>query len=257
MNSGPVPNLPVKRTKRVSMLTAQPQQPRRKRRVSKSGACERKPGETNVGEMERLGSLLAGGALAVLGLSRRSLSGLALAALGGSLAYRGATGRCMGYAALGISTADKKGPLTAVPAGHGVRFEKSITINKSREELFAFWRDLEKLPKIMRHLESVRNLGAGRSHWTAKAPLGATVEWDAVIHNERANELIAWRSLEDSDVDTAGSVHFLPAPGDRGTEVRVNLKYDPPAGKAGAALAKSLAKKRNRKSRKTSAASSK
>jgi uncharacterized membrane protein len=80
--------------------------------------------------------------------------------------------------------------------------------------------------------------GEGRSHWVAKAPAGTTVEWDAEVYNEKENEMIAWRSLEGSQVDNAGSVHFTPAPGGRGTQVRVVLKYDPPAGVIGAAVAR-------------------
>jgi uncharacterized membrane protein len=191
----------------------------------------------NVGDIERWASLLGGGALALFGLSRGSLGGLGLAALGGVLAYRGATGHCNVYGALGLSTAERRGPVTSIPAGQGIKVEKSVTIDRPREELFRFWRNLENLPHVMSHLESVRVTGPNRSHWVARGPLGKRFEWDAEIHTERANELISWRSLPGSEVDTAGSVHFTPAPGGRGTEVKVVLKFDPPAGKAGAAVA--------------------
>ena len=85
----------------------------------------------------------------------------------------------------------------------------------------------------MRHLVSVQTTGEGRSHWTAKGPFDLRVEWDAEIITERENELIGWRSVGKSEVDTAGSVHFIPEPGGRGTEVRVELKYDPPGGQLG------------------------
>ena len=111
-------------------------------------------------------------------------------------------------------------------------------MNEPAGELFAMWRQLDRLPRFVEHLKEVRMLGDGRSHWVAEAPLGMSVEWDAEIANERDGELIAWRSLPGSDVITAGSVHFTPAPGNRGTEVRVALKYDPPAGKLGAAVAR-------------------
>ena len=65
-----------------------------------------------------------------------------------------------------------------------------------------------------------------------------TVEWDAEITEERPNELLAWRSLPGSQIENSGSVRFKKAPADRGTEVHVSLKYEPPAGKARAALAK-------------------
>src|SRR5262249_24401393 len=97
---------------------------------------------------------------------------------------------------------------------------------------------LTNLPRVWGHLESVQPTGPGRSHWVARGPLGTRVEWDAEIITERDNELIGWRSLARSEMDTAGSVHFTPAPGDRGTEVKVVLKYDPPAGKLGAVLAR-------------------
>lgn len=195
----------------------------------------------NVAEHERLASKLGGGLLLLTGMMRGGLGGLTMTALGGALLYRGITGRCHLYEAIGANTADEeRGPYDSVPAGAGARVEEAVTINRSPEELYRFWRQLENLPQFMEHLESVAVVDGNRSHWVAKAPLGQTVEWDAEIHNERENELIAWRSLEGSQVETAGSVHFTPAPGDRGTEVRVNLKYNPPAGPIGIALAKIL-----------------
>jgi uncharacterized membrane protein len=115
---------------------------------------------------------------------------------------------------------------------------KSIIINRSPEELYQYWRDLENLPRFMQHLESVRVTGDGRSHWVAKAPAGTSVEWDAEITEDRPNERIAWRSLEGADVDNSGSVEFRPAPGNRGTIVRVEIEYNPPGGAIGALVAK-------------------
>jgi uncharacterized membrane protein len=201
---------------------------------------EQQAGRVNVGELERWASVFGGAVLTGFGLSRRSLAGLGLAAVGGSLVYRGATGHCPCYAALGVSTAERRGPVTSIPAGHGVKVETSINVNRPREELYRFWRNLENLPRIMRHLESVRADSARRSHWVARGPMGTSFRWEAEVHNERPYELIAWRSLPGSDVDTAGSVHFLPARDGRGTEIRVVLKYDPPAGKIGAEVAKLL-----------------
>ena len=195
--------------------------------------------EVNVGQTERWVSGLAGGALALYGLTRRTWGGAVLALVGGTLIYRGSTGHCYMYQAAGINTAEgPDNPLVSVPAGHGVKVEKSITINKSPEELYRFWRNFENLPRFMNHLESVRTTDGNRSHWVAKAPAGSTVEWDAEIYNEKENELIAWRSLEGADVDNAGSVRFEPATGGRGTVVRVTLKYDPPGGALGALVAK-------------------
>jgi len=192
----------------------------------------------NVGETERLVSALVGGGMTVVGLSRGSAGGATLALMGAGMLYRGITGHCYMYETLGVDTSSHAGRrATAVPARQGVRVEESITIDRSPEELFNFWHDFENFAQFMEHLESVKTDG-NRSHWIAKAPLGMTVEWDAEIINERQNELIAWRSLEGSEVDTAGSVHFKGAPGGRGTLVTVNLKYNPPGGKVGAAVAK-------------------
>jgi len=173
--------------------------------------------------------------MAIFGLSRGTTGGVLLAGLGAALAYRGATGHCDVYESLGMSSVEHR-QRTSIPSGQGVKVEESVTILKPREELFAFWRRLENLPRIMPHLVSVTEQGGNRSHWVA-CGLAGNVEWDAEIINERPNELIAWRSLDDSEVATAGSVHFEPAPGDRGTEVKVVLSYNPPAGQLGAGIA--------------------
>jgi uncharacterized membrane protein len=110
------------------------------------------------------------------------------------------------------------------------------------DELYAFWRRLEQLPRFMSHLISVQQLDNRRSHWIAKGPAGKRVEWDAEIINERPNEMIAWRSLEGADVDSVGSVRFERAPGGRGSIVRVEMRYRPPAGVGGATVAKLLGK---------------
>ncbi|HEX8000781.1 MAG TPA: SRPBCC family protein [Pyrinomonadaceae bacterium] len=122
--------------------------------------------------------------------------------------------------------------------GGASKVKKSLIINRTPEELYRFWRDFENLPRFMKHLESVRVTGDGRSHWVAKAPAGSSVEWDAEITEDRPNELIAWRSLEGADVDNSGSVRFERAPGNRGTIVKVEIDYNPPGGVIGAAVAK-------------------
>jgi uncharacterized membrane protein len=118
-----------------------------------------------------------------------------------------------------------------------IRTKRSVTINKSPEECYAFWRNFENLPQFMRHLESVTVIDDRRTHWKAKAPAGTSVEWDAETTEDRPNEFIAWRSTEDADVFNAGSVRFERAPGGRGTEVRVELEYKPPLGKIGSKVA--------------------
>jgi uncharacterized membrane protein len=194
----------------------------------------------NVGETERWASAIGGGALALYGLTRGNFAGVALALVGASLVYRGTTGHCYAYDALGVNTSGAEGdnPNVSVRGGHGVKVEKSLTISRPPEELYKFWRNFENLPRFMKHLEEVRVTDDKHSHWVAKGPAGSSVEWDAEIYNEKENEMIAWRSLEGSQVSNAGSVHFQPARSGRGTELRVVLKYDPPAGLIGAVVAK-------------------
>jgi uncharacterized membrane protein len=190
----------------------------------------------NVGGAERLLSALGGGALALYGLKRGGMGGAAMAVAGGSLLYRGATGHCELYKALGVNRAGRSAHASLGP-GEGVRVEKRVTIDLPREEVYAFWRNLENLPRFMEHLESVTTTGDKTSRWIAKGPAGSKVEWDAEIINDEKNELIGWRSLEGAEVDNAGSVHFADGPNDRGTEIRVTLRYSPPAGKLGVAVA--------------------
>jgi uncharacterized membrane protein len=109
-------------------------------------------------------------------------------------------------------------------------------------DLYRFWRNFENLPRFMENLESVAECDDNISHWVARGPGGAKVEWDAEIYNEKEGELIAWRSLPGADITNAGSVHFEEAPGGRGTYVKVILNYNPPGGKAAALFAKLFGK---------------
>ena len=121
---------------------------------------------------------------------------------------------------------------------HGIHAKASCIINRAPEEVYSFWRNFENLPRFMRHLEAVEDRGDGRSRWVAKGPAGSQVEWEATIIADVPGEVITWRSLEGSDVDHAGAVRFETAPGNRGTIVKVNMEYNPPAGKIGAMVAK-------------------
>jgi len=204
--------------------------------------------ETNLGETERWASLLGGATLAVYGLSRRGTAGFSLAAIGGGLLLRGATGHCSMYQALGINTAQRDlesrekgtGRHVAVPYELGIRVDAEVRIERSPEELYQFWRNLENLPRFMKNLESVEVRSEHLSHWVVRGPAGMNVSWDAEIINEIENRLIGWRSLPGAQVDNGGSVHFEPT-GDGSTSVRVSLQYNPPAGGIGAKLARLFA----------------
>jgi uncharacterized membrane protein len=126
----------------------------------------------------------------------------------------------------------------AVRAKRNIEVRKAITVNRQPEEVYAFWHDFENLPRFMSHLQSVEITGQGRSHWKAKGPAARTVEWDAIIVEDEPNQRIAWETVAGSGIDHAGSVRFQPAPGNRGTEVRVELRYAPRAGRLGSTLAK-------------------
>ena len=195
----------------------------------------------NVGATERILSTVAGGALITYGLSRRDKIGIVLSLLGSGLAFRGVRGHCNVYDTLGVDTSyEKRGEKSHRRSGWltgKVQVSKTVTINKSPAEVYGFWRNFENLPQFMKHLESVKSIDNMRSHWTAKAPLGTTVEWTAEITSDRENEGISWKSVENSDIPNSGTVEFLPTV-DRGTEVRVDLTYEPPAGKFAALVAK-------------------
>jgi uncharacterized membrane protein len=173
-----------------------------------------------------------------------------LSIVGGGLALRGATGHCQVYDAMDINTADeshqqtrhfgagsKKSPFKGGLLAKKIHVKKSVTINKSPAELYQFWRNFENLPKFMTHLEAVTVTGEKTSFWKAKAPLGKTVEWNAEITSDVENERIGWKSVEGADIPNTGVVEFKPT-STRGTEVRVVLTYESPAGQLGAIVAK-------------------
>jgi uncharacterized membrane protein len=185
--------------------------------------------EINVGSTERMASAIAGGALTLYGLRRKDLPGALIAAAGGMLMYRGGTGYCPAYGAAGVNTAGSE--------TQAVRATEVTTIGVPAEQLYSFWRNFENLPRIMHNLESVQVRETGTSVWKAKGPLGSTVEWEAVVIEDVPNKRIAWQSTEHATIQNSGVVTFESATGGRGTVVRVDVSYHPPAGKAGQMVA--------------------
>ena len=189
--------------------------------------------DVNVTMAERALSVFAGSALFLYGARNRGVAATGAMALGSGLVARGVTGRCQLYNALGISTASEEERLVAKRA---IRVEKTLTINASVEKLYRVWRDIENLPRFMSHLRAVQRFDDRRSRWVANGPVGVNIEWDAEILTDVENEHISWQSTEHADVYNAGSVHFHPAPHGRGTEMKVVIRYTPPAGALGAAF---------------------
>jgi len=114
-----------------------------------------------------------------------------------------------------------------------MEIKKAVTVLKSPEDLYRYWRQFDLLPHFMKNLEAVTPLGDRRSHWRAKGPADQLFEWDAEITEDQVNGRIAWRSLEGAEVDQTGMVILKKAPGDRGTEVRVRMNYHAPGGQIG------------------------
>jgi uncharacterized membrane protein len=194
--------------------------------------------EVNVGRTERWISGAAGVALLAYGLGRRRFRAVLLP-VGIGLLHRALTGRSQINRVLRRNSALDEGrvsPVASLGRGEGRKIEQAVMIQRPRGELFRFWRQFDNLPRFMDNLESVTILDSRRSRWVAKGPVGTRVEWDAEIHNEIEDELIAWRSLPGAEVDQAGSVHFSPAP-DGQTEVRVIMRYAAPGHRVGDVVA--------------------
>jgi uncharacterized membrane protein len=192
----------------------------------KKNIPEAKGGKAQISDVERWTSLIGGSAMVLLGLKDRSLRGVLLALGGSGLAYHGVVGD-RGFQ-------DIVQEITGLTSA--VKVERTISINRSPEDLYNYWRNLENLPKFMKHLQSVKVLSPKLSHWIAKAPLGSRVEWDAEIVKDEENHLIAWASVQGADVDNSGFVRFRP--GLHGTEVKVVMEYDLPGGVISTAIAK-------------------
>jgi uncharacterized membrane protein len=142
------------------------------------------------------------------------------------------------YAARAASTREPRSAPGALRRDGTVRVEHTMIVNRPAEECYRMWRDFENLPRFMEHLESVERREDNRSHWVAKGPAGMSVEWDAEVTRDEPNALLAWRSIEGSEVQNSGAVRFTQAAGDRGTMIAVTMQYEPPAGALGMAVAK-------------------
>ncbi|MFI0169615.1 SRPBCC family protein [Streptomyces sp. NPDC017095] len=137
-----------------------------------------------------------------------------------------------------ITATDVYAAVTRTRRSAPVELTATTTVNRPPDEVYRLWSDLERLPDFMEHLDEVRVTGPKTSHWRASAPFGETVEWDAETTQDIPGRLIAWQSADGADIGNSGEVRLVPAPGDRGTEIRVTLRYDLPGGALGKAAAR-------------------
>jgi uncharacterized membrane protein len=213
--------------------------------------------EPAVGTGNRIASAIVGGALLLVGLRRRSLGGVLAAIAGGWLLYRGVTGgrsrnqsKTSGSHLTGAShstdathSTDGSASLDATDstdagASTGARssktaVERSVTVGKPAEELYDRWTDPEQLNRVLGDAVEVTAGGDERQRWTVDGPLGRSVTWETRTVEDRPGEVLRWESVEDSRLSGRGEVRFQPAPGDRGTEVTLRLRFDPPGGRVG------------------------
>src|SRR5215217_8062338 len=193
-------------------------------------------GVLNVGQGERIGSAAFGAWLFSSGLNKLTkhpINSLVKMTIGGWLLYRGASGHCPVYASMG-----KTKGVSNTPA---INIRTSLIVNKSKDEVYAFWRKLENLPLFMKHLASVTEIDAKHSHWEAVIPGNiGKIKWNAEIVKEEPGYLIGWQSLPNSTINNAGKVTFHDALNGQGTELEVVIIYHPPAGELGSGVAKLL-----------------
>lgn len=200
----------------------------------------------NVGDIERLLSVVGGAGLAAAAIRRRGVGGIALGALAAELIRRGATGRCRLYDRLGVSTWDHTprarndlaGAAATVDGRRSVKVEDSITIDAPRVELYDYWREFGNHRHFMSHVESVEPMVNGRTRYTMAMPGGRRVSWESEIVKDYPGELISWKTVGNPDVAHAGSVHFRDTDDGLGTVVTLVMDYEPPGGRAGYALSR-------------------
>lgn len=186
-----------------------------------------RPPVDDLAERQRWLAAAAGSAMILQGFRQRNTGKWLLTLVGAGLLYQGVSGTNV----LGKLPVVR----TMVSKQQGVRVQKIITVNKPPAELYQFWRNLENLPRFMRHVKEVRQLDQEKSHWRVAIIQNIELEWDAHITVDRPNEMIAWETLPGATVGNRGYVKFIPAPGNRGTEVSVALEYDPPGAALGLA----------------------
>lgn len=212
-----------------AVVTEQPRVPPRSVRLRR----------VNVGTKERIFSTLLGGALSYLATRqsawwRRASLGAAAA----MLVKRGVSGRCGLYGLFHMSSAADM-PHREVYGG-GVfdrarakvsRVQRSVTILKPRNELFAFWRDFAHLPRFMETLEAVQVVDAQHARWVWRGLGGRLLEYETEIQGEADGEHITWLGKRGDQLLFRADVRFRDAAANRGTEVTLTVGPGEPGGR--------------------------
>ena len=199
-----------------------------------SRALRRSSGDDHQPGLDTLnwGTILGGSALAAYGLlKRRGILGLVLGGAGAAIAYRSIQKSGM----LGNSM---KRLMLHTGASSPVELAASMTIERPVDEIYNYWHDFQNLPRVLGHIESVQMRDGDQMQWVAQLPGGMNLEWNARLLEDRPNELIAWQSIEGSDIYNEGFVTFRPVFGGEATEMHVRIIYRPPAGQLGARIAR-------------------
>ncbi|GLV53829.1 hypothetical protein KDH_06800 [Dictyobacter sp. S3.2.2.5] len=199
------------------------QSPRKVRLTTVNNLDQITSSSTNIGKTERWISAISGGALASYGIVRRDWLGAGLAVIGGGLLLRGANGRSVLYKALNINTGGQQlsANVTTIPGNKGIRVSRSRTINKSAQDLYAFWHNFEMAPLYMPGIKVVNATGERTTHWVAS---GGN-EWNAELLADKSGQLIAWHAHGKPTTANAGKVIFQPAGEGRGTVVTLELDF--------------------------------
>ncbi|HSF10223.1 MAG TPA: SRPBCC family protein [Nitrospirales bacterium] len=194
---------------------------------------------TNIGALEQILSLGIGCGLIVHGLGQQPRRGILPLLFGSGLVIHGLTSHSRLYEAIGID--ELHGSHIRHPLNRTVHLRESITINRSQEDLYSFWRDFKNLPRFMQNIVAVQELDERHSRWQARGPFNKNFHWEAEILEERQNELIKWRTIEiHSNLEHEGVLSLRRAAGNRGTILSLDCRWTPPGGVFGATMAKLL-----------------
>ncbi len=193
----------------------------------------------NMHPVDRALSGVTGGALLLAAARRGDWPGALLALAGVGMLYRGLSGNCPGYTALGISTTSAGEPDRPGARDDAPSVERWITIGKGRDELYALLEQPDVLTRMMEHVADVQ-VDGDTMHWHMHGLFGRSLEWEARIVERRPGERLSWLSVPGAALRSEGSLALSAAPGGRGTVVSLQLAYSPPGGSLGGAAMKLL-----------------